>query len=236
MRTPVDLIAVIATSSGTGPFVLGAAVPGYDGIASLVNGNSYSYSVQQGSNYEVGYGTFISGTNTLSRTIIKSSYGGAPIPFQQGAQVTFTLLAEDLAALIANTGTASATAKAAFNAYGLQWLVQFNATPVASELIALYVPVVSYTYPGNFSGSATASPLISPAASWTATIDQQLGGLGAWNNIGAIGISTSGSVSLSTVSGATITINAGDRLRVLAPATADTTLVGFAVTFKGIIP
>ena len=97
MNSFVDLVQVYATSSGPGPFALGAAVPGFDGVGALVNGASYSYSVQQGNNYEVGMGTYVLSTGTLTRLVLKSSNGGSPVAFDVNAQVSFTFTAEDMA-------------------------------------------------------------------------------------------------------------------------------------------
>ena len=235
--TFVDLVAVAATSSGTGPFTLGNAVSGFDGVNALVDGATYSYSVQQGANFEQGRGTYVAATRTLTRTVRKSSYGpGVAVGFAQGAQVTFTLSAEDLADIIAQAGGVTATAKAAFNAYGLQWAIWFNAPPAANELLALYVAPITYEYRANFAGAGVAPPLSPPAATWTATLDRQAGGSGSWVNVGTIQIGADGTVSLATVGNAAVAINAGDRLRVLAPPSADSSIVGFALTLKGYIP
>ena len=236
MRTFIDLVCVTATSSGTGPFVLGAHVTGFFGTEKLQDGQIYTYSVQQDDNKEAGFGMWIAGSNTLTRTPYSSSNSNTPVAFSVGAEVGFTFGSQDILDLLAEAGGVGATAKAAFNAYGLQWGVWFNATPGASELLALYVCPIVMQFPGNFAEASTAPPLTPPAASWSATVDRQTGGTGGWENIGAITIATDGTVSLTTVGSAPIDIAIGDRLRVLAPAGADTALAGFAVTLRGYIP
>ena len=236
MNSFVDLVQVYATSSGPGPFALGAAVPGFDGVGALTNGASYSYSVQQGNNYEVGVGTYVLSTNSLTRVVLKSSNGGSPAAFDVNAEVCFTFTAEDIAALVTAGSTTAATAKAAFNAYGLQWGVWFNATPGADELLALYTSPILYEYPANFAGSRAAAPLASPAAPFVITIERSLAGGGAWTPIGTVTIGADGGVGMATVGAAAVTINPGDQLRALASTPADTSIVGFAITFKGLIP
>lgn len=236
MRTFVDLVRCTVTSSGTGPFTLGNNVTGFFGREKLQDGASYSYSVQQGDNKEVGAGTYIASTNTLTRTVRSSSNGGAPVAFDVGAEVAFTFTAADIVDVIAAASSSSGTAKAAFNAYGLQWGVWFNGTPVANEVLALYSAPVAFEFLGNFAGAATAPPLVSPAADFTLTMERQDGGSGAWTPVGTIVLGADGSVSLATPSGAPVAFDVGDRIRVVAPAIVDTSVAGFCCTFKGFIP
>ena len=235
MRTFVDLVRIAATSSGTGPFTLGGHVTGFYGAEKLVDGNSYSYSVQQGDNKEVGAGTYVASTSTLTRTVHSSSNGNSPVDFSVGAEIAITFTAAAIVDVIAAASSSSGTAKAAFNAYGLQWGVWFNGTPVASELLALYSVPVAFEFLANFAGASTAPPVVDPAASYIMTVDKQVGGTGDWINVGTIELGTDGSVSLATVGGLAVSLAVGDRLRVLGAATADTSVAGFAVTFKGFI-
>lgn len=92
----VDLVKINITSTGTGPLTLGNAAQGYRGREALTNGRDYSYSIQQGANWEVGRGTFLSATNRLVRSVLYSSNGGEAISLKGGAQVAFTALSEDL--------------------------------------------------------------------------------------------------------------------------------------------
>jgi len=234
--TFVDLVCLTTTAAGTGSFQLGSAVDGYRGQEALVDGAAYSYSVQQGANFEVGYGTYVASSQTLSRTVRWSSHGNAAVAFDANAAVNFTFTAEDIADLAAMAGSVAATAKAAFNAYGLQWALWFNEDPGASEALAIFVAGVDFQYPGNFLGSVTAAPFVNPTDPWTSTIDRQVGGSGAWTTVATISIGTDGSVSLATTGGLPITVAKGDRFRWLAPAGQDVTLKGFAATLKGVIP
>lgn len=98
ISTLVDLVKIQCLSSGTGAFSLGPAVPGYRGVEALVDGATYSYSVQQDSRYEVGTGVYLADTQTLVRTPSVSSNGNAAVAFAANAQITFTARAEDLEA------------------------------------------------------------------------------------------------------------------------------------------
>lgn len=236
MRSFANLVGVTITSNGTGTFSLGPAATGYFGTSFLVDGGTYSYSVQQDSNVECGFGTYVASTNTLTRNVVDSTNANQPVDFSVGAVVAFTFLKEDIADLLAEAGGVGATAKAAFNAYGLQWGIWFNGTPLENELLALYSAPVRMMFQPSFVGAATAPPIVSPAADFIMTVAQQAGGTGPWTTIGTIELGTDGSVSLATVSASPTIINVGDRLRVTAPATADTSVAGFSCTLKGYIP
>ena len=97
VSTLVDLVKIQVLSSGTGPFALGPAVPSFRGIEALIDSAIYSYSVQSGSNYEIGTGVYLAGSQNLVRTPIVSSAGNAAVAFPANVQLTFTALADDFA-------------------------------------------------------------------------------------------------------------------------------------------
>jgi len=98
----LDVCRFTAASSGTGSFVVSAAVTGYQTPASAnaVDGATYRYRAESAdlSQWEVGYGVYTSGTVTLTRaTVLFNSSGGASaINFTAAPQVAVVLLAEDL--------------------------------------------------------------------------------------------------------------------------------------------
>lgn len=106
--TLVDRVKVFTTSSGTGPFTLGAAAEAFRGVEALTGGLIYSYAAENGADFEVGQGQYVAETTQLIRTPFESSLGaGALVPFPANTPVAFTALASDL------SGTGSATAAAA---------------------------------------------------------------------------------------------------------------------------
>jgi hypothetical protein len=98
----LDVCRFTAASSGTGSFVVSAAVTGYQTPASAgaVNTAVYRYRAESTdlSQWEVGYGVYTTADVTLTRaTILFNSSGGASaINFTAAPQVAVTLLAEDL--------------------------------------------------------------------------------------------------------------------------------------------
>jgi len=99
----VDVCRFTATSSGTGDFVVNAAVTGYQTPASAgaANGAIYRYRAESSNlaEWEVGYGAYTSGSVTLARTTILFSSTGSKVSFSAAPQVALVCLAEDLGAL-----------------------------------------------------------------------------------------------------------------------------------------
>lgn len=96
ISTLVDRVKIVVLSSGTGAFQLGNAVPAYRGIEALIDGLTYSYAIESGSNYEAGTGLYDAGSNILIRSPVISSNGGATISFPANIELIFTALAQDI--------------------------------------------------------------------------------------------------------------------------------------------
>ena len=92
---------------GTGTINLGSTIAGYQSFAEggVTNGQVVSYAVEDGSDWEIGTGTYTTGTpDTLSRTVIESSNSDAALDLTSNAVVFITALASELV-LTANTQT-----------------------------------------------------------------------------------------------------------------------------------
>jgi len=86
------------SSTGTGTLNLGGAVTGYQSFADagVSNGNTVAYVIEDDSAWEIGTGTYTTGTpNTLSRTLGESSTGSL-ISVTTNAIVFITARAEDI--------------------------------------------------------------------------------------------------------------------------------------------
>jgi hypothetical protein len=99
----VDVCRFVASSAGTGDFVVNAAVTGYQTptSAGAVDSAIYRYRAESSdlTEWEVGYGAYTSGTTTLARTTVLFSSTGAKVSFTAAPQVALVCLAEDLGAL-----------------------------------------------------------------------------------------------------------------------------------------
>ena len=99
------------TSTGTGTLTLGSAVLGFQTFANagVANADTISYAIEDGTNWEIGTGTYTSSGTTLSRTVTRSfdgtTYGTSPISVTTSAQVFATALAADLVVTGGAAGT-----------------------------------------------------------------------------------------------------------------------------------
>ena len=75
----VNLCQLTTATTGTGTITLGAASSGYRGTSALTNGTTYSYSIIDGTNYELGQGAYTSSGTTLTRGPVQSSSANAAI-------------------------------------------------------------------------------------------------------------------------------------------------------------
>jgi hypothetical protein len=88
-----DRVQETTTTTGTGSVTLDGAVPGYQTFSSAIGDGSLTYYTiadQGGSNWEVGYGTYSSSGNTLSRDFVfSSSNSGSLVTFTAGTKSVF---------------------------------------------------------------------------------------------------------------------------------------------------
>ena len=94
-----NLARMTTATTGTGTITLGSAATGFLSFAGAgaVDGDVCTYGIEDGTNREVGIGTYSASGTTLTRTIILSSTNsGAAISLSGSAQVFSTIAAQDL--------------------------------------------------------------------------------------------------------------------------------------------
>lgn len=85
-----DRIKVTSTTTGTGTFTLGAASTGYQDFSGIGNGNQTYYTITNGTDWEVGIGTYTSSGTTLSRDyVLASSNSNALVNWGGGSKVVY---------------------------------------------------------------------------------------------------------------------------------------------------
>lgn len=96
-----DRVEGVVTAAGTGAVTLDATPPvGRQGLSAIgANATTFTYSLEQGANWEIGTGT-ITGTNTFTRVPVKSSNGGAVVSFTAGAKFYNTIRAGEFDAFL----------------------------------------------------------------------------------------------------------------------------------------
>jgi hypothetical protein len=83
-----DRVWETTSTSGTGTLTLSGALSGYQTFAVIGNGNTTYYTITNGTDWEVGIGTYTSSGTTLSRdTVLSSSLGGSKINVTPGSFV-----------------------------------------------------------------------------------------------------------------------------------------------------
>ena len=110
MAVLVNRAKVATSTTGTGTITLGSAEDGYQTFADagVANSDVVRYIIEDGSNFEIGTGTYTSSGTTLSRTVSESSNSNNAINLSGSATVFVGATAEDIQNFVASTSTATA--------------------------------------------------------------------------------------------------------------------------------
>lgn len=88
-----DRVQETTTTQGTGTYTLAGAKDGFQSFAAVGNGNTTYYACTDGTDYEVGIGTYTASGTTLARTtIIESSNSDAAVSWSAGDKDIFVTL------------------------------------------------------------------------------------------------------------------------------------------------
>ena len=98
MVTLVNRAKVATATTGTGTITLGAAESGYQTFADagVADGNVVRYVIEDGSDWEIGTGTYTASGTTLSRTVLESSNADAALNLSGSAVVYVSATADDI--------------------------------------------------------------------------------------------------------------------------------------------
>ena len=93
-----DRLKETTTTTGTGTYTLAGAVTGFEAFSQVGNGNTTYYCCTDGTDFEIGIGTYTSSGTTLARTtILQSSNSDNAVSWSSGTRTVFcTLPAEKM--------------------------------------------------------------------------------------------------------------------------------------------
>ena len=93
-----DRVKETSTTTGTGTYTLAGAVTGFEAFSSVGDGNTTYYACTDGTDFEVGIGTYTASGTTLARTtILQSSNSDSAVDWGAGTKTLFcTLPAEKM--------------------------------------------------------------------------------------------------------------------------------------------
>lgn len=217
-----DRVKETTTTTGTGTVTLAGAETGFQSFSAVGNGNTTYYTITNGTDWEVGVGTYTASGTTLSRdTVLSSSNSGSLVNFGAGTKEVFITFPAELVEPITT----------------FEVSCSFVPIPTNSETLGLFVFTQAVQFPADWSSAQYESATL-PTASTTITIyknptftgDEITGGTTA----GTVVINTSGVATFATTGGTAVSFAVGDSIGFKNQGTADATARG-SFTLKGVI-
>lgn len=157
-----DRVLETSISTGTGSFVLAGARDGYQSFTdALNNGDTTYYTITDGTDWEVGLGTWTESTVTLARTtVFSSSNSGSAVNFGAGTKEVFISypsdkFAEDTTAALLKSG-GTMTGNLVVNASASVDELSFNKS--LSKRFSTYYTGTNYITAGEYQKIATVTP------------------------------------------------------------------------------
>ena len=133
MVTLANRVKALTSTVGTGTLSLGNAVTGYQTFAEggIQNGDTVSYVIEDGTNWEIGTGTFDASSGTLTRSVSESSNSNSLLSLTGNASVFLSVGKAELQSLLDINQGLSTTDSPVFSGLEISSLV-LNGTVVSA--------------------------------------------------------------------------------------------------------
>ena len=103
-----DRVKETTSTTGTGTYTLAGAVAGFEAFSSVGDGNTTYYACTDGTDFEVGIGTYTSSGTTLARTtILQSSNSDSAVSWSSGTRTIFCTQPAEKAVFLDASGDAT---------------------------------------------------------------------------------------------------------------------------------
>lgn len=100
-----DRVKETTTTTGTGTYTLAGAVGGFEAFSEVGDGNTTYYACTDGTDFEIGVGTYTASGTTLARTtILQSSNSDAAVNWTAGTRTIFCTLPAEKAVFLDASG------------------------------------------------------------------------------------------------------------------------------------
>ena len=130
-----DRVQETTTTTGTGTYTLAGAKDGFQSFAAVGNSNTTYYACTDGTDYEVGIGTYTLSSTTLARTtIIESSNSDAAVNWGAGSKDIFVTLPASKATVLDASGDLTLTGAS----YNVTWDKSLNTLKFADNAKAFF--------------------------------------------------------------------------------------------------
>ena len=191
-----DRVKETTATTGTGTYTLDGAVAGFQSFSAVGDGNTTYYTVTDGTDFEIGIGTYASAGTTLARTtILQSSNADAAVSWGSGDKNVFVTYPADKSVFQNASGNIDVSGVSIVSASN----GDIQITPDGTGKVVLD----GLSYP---TADGTSGQVISTDGAGTLSFSTVSGGGGTYNNYTANATLVASETALADTSGGAFTL------------------------------